>query len=360
MNYRSVSNIDGEQLIVHGGFRGELERIVKKCWTSASPGSRDDVLNKLAAHPYLVFDDQLAGAQAKRREFYKKAALLFEKLKEDFSTNSIVLTGHNNGTDRIDSSKLSRKIFLRKVAPETLLLQIERHPYRGAAFHVNQFWLYNASTKTCELIGNETILVPKLDATLVQKNGIWGQPTSKREEFQDLITSLLGPCGLTAFQNKTAFQPDLLLDPSQIISDECESRLGKPIEQPRVTKTKNRKTAVVGAMSLNMTKGMVLHGVPSDFFLYKLEEQFNDNCSGATVILDKGSRTVRVSLPSLQHDLEVTFGKGSELEIKCGTTKRCGELIHKRGLASFETDYSLSVEIGGVEYSLPKLVDLFG
>lgn len=121
------------------------------------------------------------------------------------------------------------------------MLQIERHPYGGADFHINQFWLYYARTKLCELIGNETICEPELGAALVPKNGVWGEPTSKREEFQDLIARLLGQCGLNAIQSKTAFQPDHLLDPSPTISEECERRLGKPIEQPRTTKTQNKK-----------------------------------------------------------------------------------------------------------------------
>lgn len=357
MSYQSVSNVTGEQLVVHGGFKGELARVVKKCWTTGSTASKDDVLNRLTTHPYLVFDDQLAGQQAKRTEFYKKAKALFASLEKDFATGSVILTGHNNGTDKIDSSKPSRKILLRRVAPEILLLQIERHPYRGAGFHVNQFWLYDATTKVCELIGNQTIIVPKLGPTLVQKNGVWGQPTSLREEFNELIMSLLGECGLAALQSKTAFQPDHLLNPSQIIVNECESRLGRAIEQPKATKTQNTKAAAGGAISLNMTQGIIFHGIPADFFLYKLEECFND--IGANAVLDKSCRTVRVSGSPLKQVLEITFGKENKLEITCGAEKKSAELISKRRRPSFETEYSLSIQIADTEYSLSELIELF-
>lgn len=100
-----------------------------------------------------------------------------------------------------------------------------------------------------------------------------------------------------------------------------------------------------------MTRGHVFHGVPSDFFLYKLEEQFKDNCNGAVVSLGKSSRTVRVCTSLLKHALEVTFGEGFELEINCGSEKKSGEFIPKRGHPSFETDYSISVQIGAYSHS---------
>lgn len=60
MGYLSVSNVNGEQLVVHGAFKGELERIIKKCWNASSQASKEEVLKTLAKDSYLVFDDKLA------------------------------------------------------------------------------------------------------------------------------------------------------------------------------------------------------------------------------------------------------------------------------------------------------------
>ena len=356
LGYLSVSNVNGEQLVVHGAFKGELERIIKKCWNASSQASKEEVLKTLAKDSYLVFDDKLASIAAKRNELLKKSKVLFDKLLEDFKNNSVTLHGHNGGTDKIDASKLVRQVLLRRIAPNKLLLQVERHPYKGASFVVNQFWLYNATDKSCELIGNETITKPLFGGTLVQVQGNWQPVTTKRDAFHALIKTLLGECGLETFLRKTAFQPDLLLDPSQVIRQECEGRIGQPIEEPRPTTVRSSNSSNAGnVLGLNMTKGFVVHGFPADFFLYKLKEVLETTCGSSTVALNKDGATVRVSGGTVKKEATFSLDK-FELEIKSGNLSEKAELRVVPGRPCFETEWELSFKVNGSDYILSDLV----
>lgn len=355
MGYKSVNNLDGERIVVGGSFKGDLQGIVKKCLNPDSSLSKEEVLTALMEHEYIVFNPQMASIGAKRGDLYKESKKLFDDMRTDLRTGAVTLTGYSYETEKIDDSKLGRKILLRRVAPGKLLFLIERHPHFGSSCFVKQFWLYDSKLKVCELIGNEIIIRPTFGPILLQSQGEWKPATGTRDSFHELIKSLLGEPGLSAFLRKTNFQPDLFLDPPKDIQQECEMRIGEKIEQPKPTKEGLDPAQEDTVFSLNMTKGTVVHGLPKDFFLYKLRDEIKATVQSGNVSLDIDHSVVTVTDDSTgkaatfkldTFDLEITSDEGAKF----------GKLNFERGRPTFETDYKLTFECGGKEYSFSELI----